>query len=85
MVAVEDNILNNGVISSMEVHVLKKLFLSFPDIDHIMLQPLNAWKNRNTTKDWSGPKLLAIWWIGMHLNNFAAPNSTQISFKGTFW
>ena len=51
MVAVEDNILNNGVISSMEVHVSKKLFLSFPDIDHIMLQPLNAWKNRNTTKD----------------------------------
>ena len=36
-VAIEDNFLNNGVISSMNVHVLKKLLLSFPDSDDVMI------------------------------------------------
>ena len=31
----------------------------------------------------SDPTLLAIWLIGMNLNNFPAPNSIESSFKGT--
>ena len=59
-VAIADNFLNIEEISSMDVHVSKKLFLSFPDSDDVVSQPLNAWKNRNS-KDLSGQKVLAIW------------------------
>ena len=82
-VAIEDDFLNHGVISSMDVHVLKKkLFLSFPNSYDVVSQPLNAWKNRNA-KYLSAPKFLAIWGIGMNLSYFPAPNSIQSSFKGT--
>ena len=47
-----------------------------------MPQPLIAWKNWNA-KDLFGPKLLAIWWVGMNLNDFLAPNSFKSLFKGT--
>ena len=47
-VAIDDNFLNNEVISSMNVHVSKKLFLPFPDSNDVVSQPLNTWKNRNT-------------------------------------
>ena len=58
-VATEDNFLNHEVISSMDVHVSKELFLSFPDSDDVVSQLLNTWKNRNA-KDLSDPKVLAI-------------------------
>ena len=63
-------------MSSMDVHVSNKTFLAFPDSDDVVSQPLNAWKNWNT-EDWSGPKLLAIWWIGMNLNDLPAPSSIK--------
>ena len=81
-VAIDGKFLNNGVISSMHVHMSKKTFLAFPDSDDIMPQPLIAWKNWNA-KDLFGPKLLAIWWVGMNLNDFLAPNSFKSLFKGT--
>ena len=60
----------------MDVHVLKKLLLSFPDSDDVVSQPLDAWRNRNA-KDLSGSKLLVILWISMNLNDFPAPISFQ--------
>ena len=55
MFAIEDNFLNNGVISSMDVTCQKNFF--FPNYDDVVSQPLNSWKNRNA-KDSSGPKVL---------------------------
>ena len=66
----------------MYVHVSKKLFFPFPDSDDVLSQPLSAWKNRNA-EDLFASKLQAIWWIGMNLNNFPAPNSIQSLFKDT--
>ena len=43
----------------------KKLFLSFPDSDDVVPQPLNAWQNKSAY-DLPDPKPPAIWWIGMN-------------------
>ena len=59
-VAIEDHFLKNGASSSVDIYVSKKLFLPFLDNDDVVLQPLNAWKNRNA-KDLSDPNHLAIW------------------------
>ena len=53
-VVIEDNFLNDGVISSMDVHVSKM------KNNGVASQPLNAWKNENA-KYLSGTKILAIW------------------------
>ena len=58
----------------------RNFFLAFPDSDDVVAQPLNAWKNLNS-KDWSGPKLLAIWWKGINLSDFATPNSIKIYLR----
>ena len=58
----------------------EKPLLAFPDSDDVVAQPLNAWKNLNS-KDWSGPKLLAIWWKGINLSDFATPNSIKIYLR----
>ena len=59
-VAIENFFWNNGVISSMYVHVSKKLFFPFPDSDDVLSQPLSAWKNRNA-EDLFASKLQTIW------------------------
>ena len=68
----------------MAAYVSKKLILLFPACDEVVSHPLNAWKN-SSAKDLSNLRLLAIWWIGMNLNDFPAPYSIQKSFKGTNW
>ena len=68
----------NGVISSIDVNLSKKLFLFIPDSDDLVTQPLNAWKNRRA-RDLSDTKLPAILLIVMNSKFILGYQLTKIS------
>lgn len=66
--SISDSLVKTGVTSlSNTFHVSKKAFFPFPDIEDVVSQPLNAWKNGRAYA-LSGPRLRATSCIGMNLS-----------------